>query len=366
MGMVKAFSYGSGSVEIASVLQYHNTDCLAVAYADEGKELRMGGIHLPIIVMNPEVPSFDTLLAYNLEPEIYSLELLNRFAREIDLISQNNPIDTRNPRDLSLRSRQAPQPVVYDRSRSTTHPIHIKLDTGMHRLGFQPDQLPELIDILQTYPAIRAASVFSHFAASDDPRHDEFSRDQISTFNECCNVLEKKLGYFFSRHMCNSAATTRFPEAHFDMVRLGIGLYGISKLPQIQDLLQHVSTFKSVISQVKHVFRGQTIGYDRNGIADKDMHIAIVPVGYADGLRRMLGNGNGSLIVAGQKRPIIGNISMDMCAIDVTGTHAKAGDEVIVFGKERSVNELARDMDTIPYEVLTSVSHRVKRVYYQG
>ncbi len=351
MGMVKAFSYGSGSVEIASALQYHHTDYLAVAYADEGKELRKGGIHLPIVVMNPEVSSFETLLTYNLEPEIYSLELLKRYVKEIDLLSHN------------------PHHVAKRRSRftgTTTHPIHIKLDTGMHRLGFHPDQLSELLDILKRSPAIRVASVFSHFAGSDTPKHDDFSHEQIRIFSESCRKLEQGLGYHFLRHICNSAAVMRFPEAHFDMVRLGIGLYGISKLPDTQELLQHVSTFKSVISQIKFIEKGQSIGYNRRAVANRDMVIAIVPVGYADGLRRQLGNGIGSLIVAGQKRPLVGDISMDMCALDITGMEAKTGDEVVIFGKERSVNELARDMNTIPYEVLTSVSGRVKRVYYQG
>jgi Alr-MurF fusion protein len=389
MGIVKAFSYGSGSIEIASALQYHNIDYLAVAYADEGKELRKGGIYLPIVVMNPEVSNFETLLAYNLEPEIYSLELLKRFAREIDLLSDNNSVITYDPKPgnpaLCRGEKFFAPTTALDRphnpwslSPSTplrdhvvegqlvTHLIHIKLDTGMHRLGFQPDQLSELIDILKKNPAIKVESVFSHFAGSDDPMLDDFSHEQITVFSESCNKLGRALGYNFLRHMSNSAGIIRFPEAHFDMVRLGIGLYGISNLAGMQDLLQHVSTFKSVISQIKHIQQGQSIGYNRRAIAERDMVIAIVPVGYADGLRRQLGNGVGSLMVSGQKRPLVGDISMDMCAIDITGMNVKTGDEVIIFGNERSVAELARDMNTIPYEVLTSVSSRVKRVYYQG
>lgn len=340
MGMVKAFSYGSGSVEVARILQYHHVEYLAVAYADEGKELRKGGVHIPIVVMNPEVRHFDTLLTYRLEPEIYSMDLLKRFVDGI-------------------------QPLSGDVASACLN-IHLKIDTGMHRLGFLPGQVPALIAFLQKNRVVRLASVFTHLAASDDPVHDDFTREQIQTFRLCCDQLAAGLESSFLRHVCNSAAVSRFPEAQHDMVRLGIGLYGVSHDPVTQGLLQHVSTFKSVISQIKHISRGETIGYNRAGVADKDMVIAIVPVGYADGLNRRLGNGAGTLVVSGRHCPIVGNISMDMCAIDVTGLQANPGDEVIVFGRERSVQELARDLETIPYEVLTSVSHRVKRVYLQG
>lgn len=333
MGMVKAFSYGSGSIEIANMLQYHHIDYLAVAYADEGKILRQGGIKLPIMVMNPEVQRFETLFAYELEPEIYSQEMLERFVTEV-------------------------------RSRAVR--IHVKIDTGMRRLGFLPSQVGELAGMLKGREHIRVASVFSHFAASEDPAHDEFSRRQLREFRECCALLREELGYSFLRHISNSAAVVRFPDARFDMVRLGIGLYGICGDAATQGLLQHVSTFKSVVSQLKQVQKGETVGYSRAGLAGHDMEIAIVPVGYADGLRRILGNGRGTLYIGGRPCRLVGNISMDMCAVDVTGMHVKAGDEVIIFGKERTVSELARDMDTIPYEVLTSVSQRVKRVYYQG
>ncbi len=333
MAMVKAFSYGSGSVEIASMLQYHHVDYLAVAYADEGKELRKGGIILPIVVMNPEQHSFDTLLAYDLEPEIYSLELLRRLTGIVTEKTIN---------------------------------VHIKIDSGMHRLGFLPEQIDELILLLKAAPLVRVVSVFSHLAASDDPSHDAFTRKQIRVFTTCCEQISRGIGYVFLRHLSNSAAVGRFPEARFDMVRLGIGLYGISNNPDIQSLLQHVSTFKSVISQLKKVVAGETIGYNRAGVATYDMDIAIIPVGYADGLRRQLSSGKGTLHIGGQLRPIVGQISMDMCAVDVTGLPVSVGDEVIIFGRERTVIELARDMETIPYEVLTSVSHRVKRVYFQG
>lgn len=333
MGMVKAFSYGSGSLEVARLLQYHRIDYLAVAYADEGKELRRGGISLPIVVMNPEVSSFELLLRYNLEPEISSPQLMQ-----------------------SLFANQKP---------GMRLPIHLKIDTGMHRLGFLPAQLPELIRMLKDQSMLDVASVFSHFAASGEPAHDGFSDEQLRIFLDVCNQLQTALGYPFIRHICNSAAVSRFPQAQLDMVRLGIGLYGISPDPQVQKMLRHVSTFKSIVSQVKRIEKGQTVGYSRAWVAPQDTEIAIIPIGYADGLNRRLGNGRGQLLVNGKRSAIVGNISMDSCALDVTGLGAKPGDEVIVFGPERPVTDFAGDLETIPYEVLTSVSQRVKRVYFQ-
>ncbi len=333
MGMVKAFSYGSGSLEVARLLQYHQVDCLAVAYADEGKELRNGGITLPIVVMNPEVSSFDVLQKYRLEPEIYSLELLKRLAGSLE--------------------------------GKGVLPVHLKIDTGMHRLGFLPHQLPQLLELLKSEKKLQVSSVFSHFAASGEAEHDAFSREQLQCFLEVCTELEQGLGQPFTRHICNSAAVSRFPEAHLDMVRLGIGLYGVSPEAGLQQLLRNVSTFRSVVSQVKAIPEGQTIGYSRAGKATHDMEVAIVPVGYADGLSRRLGNGRGRLLVGGRACMIVGNVSMDSCAVDVTGLGVKPGDGVEVFGPNHPVAEFARDMDTIPYEVLTSVSQRVKRVFFQ-
>jgi Alr-MurF fusion protein len=333
MGMVKAFSYGSGSLEIASLLQYHRVDFLAVAYADEGKELRQGGISLPIVVMNPEVSSFDILEKYRLEPEVYSLELLKRLAGSM-----------RGRREL---------------------PIHLKVDTGMHRLGFLPGQIPELLNVLGETPGLKVSSVFSHFAASGEYVHDEFTRGQLQSFLKVCEELGQTLKSTFIRHISNSAAVSRFPEAHLDMVRLGIGLYGVSPDPELQGLLRNVSTFRSVVSQVKTIGKGQTIGYSRAWMAERDMEAAIVPVGYADGLNRRLGNGRGKLFIRGTGVPIVGNISMDSCAVDVTGLGVVPGDEVEIFGPAHPVTEFARELDTIPYEALTSVSQRVKRVYFQ-
>ncbi len=340
MGMVKAFSYGSGSTEIARMLQYHNVDYLAVAYADEGKLLRQGGITIPIVVMNPEIRTFETLFDYRLEPEVYGFPLLHKLIKAL----------------TAMEGQQGPEAL----------PIHIKLDTGMHRLGFLPGEVEPLGNLLKTNSGVRVASVFSHLAASEDPRHDAFSASQIALFNELCVRLEELLGYPFLRHISNSAAISRFSDAHFDMVRPGIGLYGVSGDPKVQQLLQHVSTFRSVVSQVKLIRKGSSIGYGRNIFTEQDIKIAIVPVGYADGLNRRLGNGRGKLFVQGKRVPIVGNISMDMCAIDVSDIDVKEGDEVIIFGKELPVSEMASDLGTIAYEVFTSVSQRVKRVYYQA
>ncbi len=342
MGMVKAFSYGSGSVEVARMLQYYNADYLAVAYADEGKELRKGGVQIPVVVMNPEVRAFDTLFDYGLEPEIYGFPLLHRFVKATRAYTDN-----------------------HEQEAAGQFSVHLKLDTGMHRLGFQMEQLEHLLAILQENKHIHVASVFSHLAASEDPAHDAFTRKQIQRFEEATEKIRLALGYDFMRHICNSAAVSRFPEAHYDMVRVGIGLYGVSGDEEIAPFLRNVSTFRSVVSQVKHIPAGDTVGYGRAGVAEKEMTLAVVPVGYADGLNRHLSRGRGRLMVNGQRVPIVGNISMDMCAIDVTEIEVSEGDDVIIFGEELPVTEMAQVLRTIPYEVFTAVSHRVKRIYYQ-
>ena len=339
MVVVKAFGYGSGGYEVASLLQYHNADYLAVAYTDEGKELRKAGINAPVMVMNPEAHSFEGLFKYNLEPEIYSFKLLDNI---LEGCKQNSSITEQSP----LK-------------------IHIKIDTGMHRLGFCPEDIAKLAGILHQKPFVKVQSVFSHFAASDEPGFDLFSKEQFTTFINICDKFENLLGYRFLRHICNSSAITRFPEAHMDMVRLGIGLYGITADKKIQSLLKNVSTFKSVISQIKTVKKGNGIGYNLMGKANTDIAIGIVPVGYADGLNRKLGNNNGTLFVKNMPAPTIGNICMDMCMINITCIDAKEGDEVIIFGENNPITELAKSLDTIPYEILTNVSARVKRVYYQ-
>ncbi len=338
MAMVKAFSYGSGSFEIANTLQFHHADYLAVAYADEGVELRKAGISLPIMVMNPEMTGMEAMIRYNLEPEIYSFRTLHLFAKTIE----------------SMNGR--PGYVAF---------VHIKLDTGMHRLGFMEEELEQLAEELKEFPNIKVVSAFSHLAASENKDFDWFTNMQIGNFERMTWLLKESLGYSFMRHILNSAGIIRHSNARFDMVRLGISLYGISPLPTIQNRLETVSSLKTVISQIKQIKEGESVGYNCRWTAQKESTIAIVPIGYADGLARKLGNGIGSMFLKNRMAPIIGSINMDMTALDITGIDAEEGDEVIVFGNEISINKLAEQMETIPYEILTSISRRVKRVYYQ-
>ena len=337
MAMVKAFSYGSGSYEIANLLQFHRADYLTVAYADEGVELRKAGIILPIMVMNPEENSFDAMIQHNLEPEIYNFRILGILERSIrkNILPANKPVK-----------------------------IHIKLETGMHRLGFEGSELKKLSERIQNNRRLYVQSVFSHLSDSDNPESDDFTREQIRKFNEMCDSFCSKIDHHVLRHMTNSAGITRFPDAHYDMVRLGIGLYGIAGNDEDAEKLQHVSTLRSTISQIKKVRKGERVGYGPATV-DIDLDMAIIPVGYADGLDRRLGNGKSYLLVNGQQAPIIGSICMDMCMVDVTGIKAKEGDRVIIFGNERPLTQLAQELDTIPYEVMTSISGRVKRVYFQ-
>jgi alanine racemase len=337
MAMVKAFSYGSGSYEIANVLQYRQVDYLTVAYADEGVELRKAGIRLPVMVMNPDEESFDTMIKYQLEPEIYSFRVLKMLEAAL------------------LRFSSATQTVG----------IHIKIDTGMHRLGFDLAEVDELIHTIKGKAQIMVKSVFSHLAASDNPGFDEFTRHQIELFRTISGRICSEFAYPVLRHIANTAAITRFPEARFDMVRLGIGLYGIAPLPEEQEKLQNVSTLRSIISQIKHIPANDTVGYNRRFKAEKETTIAIVPIGYADGLSRALSNGIGHLKVNGKFAPIVGSICMDMTMIDISEVDAKEGDQVVIFGKELPIQRLAEEMGSIPYEILTGISQRVKRVYYQ-
>ncbi len=338
MVMVKAFSYGSGSFEIANTLQFHHADYLAVAYADEGIELRKAGISLPIMVMNPEISGMESLIRYHLEPEVYSFRTLDNLAQAIDNL--NGAVE---------------YPIN----------IHIKLDTGMHRLGFMEEDIDKLTDQLKSHPQIKVASVFSHLAASEAKDLDWFTTAQISNFERMAWNIKDNLGYSFMRHILNSAGIIRHPYAQFEMVRLGISLYGISPLVSIQKKLEIVSSLKTVISQVKTITEGEAVGYNCKWVAQNDSTIAIVPVGYADGLGRKLGNGVGCMYVKGKLVPIIGNINMDMTILDITGVEAEEGDEVIVFGQEISLNKVAEQMETIPYEILTGISRRVKRIYFQ-
>lgn len=341
MAMVKAFSYGSGSFEIAHVLQYHHVDYLAVAYADEGVELRNAGIRLPVMVMSPESQSLELLLKYNLEPEIYNLHILGLLEEAID----------RHVTSIQQEIR-----------------IHIKLDTGMHRLGFQEGDLDPLIARLMQNPGLRVQSIFSHLASSEEPSDDPFSRMQMAQFEKMSGKIRQAIPYPVLLHLLNSAGIARFPEARYNMVRLGIGLYGVGHNENEQERLRNVSSLRSVITQIKMVSAGETIGYNRKWIAREDMKIGIVPVGYADGLDRRLSNGAGSLFVAGYPAPIIGNICMDLTMIDLTHipppVQVEEGTPVVIFDDHHPVHGLSHQIGTIPYEVLTGISRRVKRIYY--
>lgn len=332
MVMVKALSYGSGSYEIANILQYQRVNYLGVAIADEGVELRKAGITIPVMVMNPEPESFDLMIRYRLEPEIYSFSILRAFEEAVI------------------------------RNQEIGYPLHLKIDTRMHRLGFQEQDIETLINFLRNNKNVTVISVFSHLAASDESEHDDFTRKQISLFTGITDRIFKELGYSFIRHILNSSGIERFPEAKFEMVRLGIGLYGFS--PRNQSKLRNVSSLKSTVLQVKKVGANQSIGYGRAGKTNKEITIGIVPIGYADGLNRKLGNKTGKFLINHNFAPVVGNICMDMCMIDITGIDAKEGDEVVIFGDEYPVTELAGELGTIPYEILTGISERVKRIYY--
>ncbi|HOW21018.1 MAG TPA: bifunctional UDP-N-acetylmuramoyl-tripeptide:D-alanyl-D-alanine ligase/alanine racemase [Tenuifilaceae bacterium] len=333
MVLVKAFSYGSGSYEIANLLQFNRVDYLGVAFADEGVSLREAGIALPIIVLNPSYGAYELMIENRLEPEIYNFEGLAEFANALDRMGVNE------------------------------YNIHLKIDTGMHRLGFTGEQLPELTSTIQSLKSIRIASIFSHLAASEDSGQDEFTQSQIALFSTISDEIISAIGYKPLRHILNSAGIERFPHAQFDMVRLGIGLHGIS--PTQQDKLLPVSTLKSKVIQVKHLQPGETVGYNRMGKINKPTTVAAIPIGYADGLNRKLGNGIGKMMINGVLVPTIGNISMDTCTLDATGVDVKVGDDVVIFGSNPTIMEVSQALNTIPYEVLTSVSQRVKRIYFQ-
>jgi len=338
MAMVKALSYGSGSFEIANTLQFHHVDYLAVAYADEGVELRKAGIITPIMVMSPEEQSFDSMVKFDLEPEIYSFRTLQLFS------------------DAVLRQIKTTE--------IKKIPVHIKLDTGMHRLGFLEDDINELIVRIKNLKHLQINSVFTHLASSDDPSSDDFTRMQCENFSKMADSICSHFNRKISRHVLNSAGIIRFPEYQFEMVRLGIGLHGIAATPGEQAHMDFVATLKTSISQIKTIRAGNTVGYNRSGNISKDTRVATVSIGYADGLDRRLGNGNGWMVVNGVKCSTVGNICMDMCMIDITNAKAVEGDEVIVFGPGHTVLEMAKESQTIPYEILTSISHRVKRVYF--
>jgi alanine racemase len=330
MVMVKAFAYGSGSIEIANILQFHKVDYLGVAYADEGVELRKNNISLPIMVMNPSEDSFNTLVAHGLEPEIYSFKIFNAYLRFLN-------------------------------GRSGT--IHLKLDTGMHRLGFEQRDLTQLKELLTNTKNINVASIFSHLAGADEALHDNFSKSQSEQFEQMSAEISSALGYRPLYHLLNSPGILRLPELQFDMVRLGIGLYGVDPTEEKFDALKPVATLKTFISQIKSISAGETIGYGRKGMSEKDMKIATIAIGYADGFSRAFSKGVGKVSINGKIASVVGNVCMDMTMVDITELNAEEGDEVIIFGKDLSIHDVARSAQTIPYEILTNTSERVKRVF---
>jgi len=331
--MVKAAGYGSGALEIAKTLQAHACDAVAVAVADEGVELRHGGIHIPILVMNPEFGSFSTIFEHKLEPEIYSFKLLDAFIKEAEKEGVKN------------------------------YPIHLKLDTGMHRLGFEEKDVPELINQLKGQESLRVKSVFSHLVGSDEAQFDDFTHQQLVLFERLSNAIQASFPHRILKHILNSAGIDRFPEYQYDMVRLGIGMYGISAVDESR--LRNVSTLKTTILQIREIKAGESVGYSRKGMLTRNSRIATLPIGYADGLDRHLGNGSGEVLIKGRRARFIGNICMDACMVDVTDIQAEEGDEVLLFGEGLPLSEVAGKLGTIPYEILTSVSNRVKRIYFQ-
>ncbi|WP_309608021.1 bifunctional UDP-N-acetylmuramoyl-tripeptide:D-alanyl-D-alanine ligase/alanine racemase [Flavobacterium sp.] len=335
MVMVKAFGYGSGGFEIAKLLSHHKVDYLGVAFADEGIELRKQGIELPIMVLNPEMTSFQSIIQYKLEPEIYSIRGLKAFIK------------------------------IAEQKQLISYPIHIKLNTGMNRLGFDTEMLPESISIVKKNKTIEIKSILSHLASSDVAADKDFTLKQIHDFEKDANFITQNLGIHPILHISNTSGISNFPQAQFDMVRLGIGLYGISNNETETKNLETVGTLKSVISQIRNIDAGESVGYSRKFMAEKPTKVATIPIGYADGISRAWGNGLGYVLINNQKASIIGSICMDMLMVDVTKINCFEGNEVILFGKNLSVSKIAQMTNTISYEILTSVSHRVKRVFYR-
>jgi len=335
MVMVKAFGYGSGGFEIAKLLEHHKVDYLGVAFADEGISLKNAGIMLPIMVLNPETTSFSSIIQHKLEPEIYSLKGLNAFLK------------------------------IAEKRKLKHFPIHIKLDTGMHRLGFEEGNLAELIATLKGNKFVTIKSVLSHMATSDNLEHQEFAHSQIGLFEKLSSKLMAELQIKPIRHILNTSGISNFPQAQYDMVRLGIGLYGISNDAEEQKYLENVGTLKSIISQIRSINTGESVGYGRRFIAEKPTKIATIPIGYADGISRHWGNGVGFVTINNQKASIVGSICMDMLMVDISDINCKEGDSVIIFGDSPTVPFIAEKLQTIPYEILTSISQRVKRVFYR-
>ena len=336
MAMVKAYSYGLGGYEVAEFLQHHHIDYLTVAYADEGVDLRKNGITTPIMVMNPEQHSYHTIIDYNLEPEIYSFRVLDLFCEQLKNKGFNGK-----------------------------YPIHIKLETGMHRLGFKSEELDELIEKINSYP-VKVNSIFTHLATADVPEEREYALEQIHIYDTNSSRILAGLDYKPLRHILNSPGIANFPEFQFDMVRIGIGMIGLSQNSKIQAQLQNAVSFKTVISQISEVKTNETVGYSRRFKAEKNTKIATIPVGYADGIPRLIGGGKGTVFIQNKPFPIIGSICMDMLMVDIDDLPAKEGDEVFIFNSQSTLEKFADTCQTIPYEVLTSISRRVKRIYIKN
>lgn len=332
MAMVKAYAYGGGVLEIANLLQYHQVNYLGVAYINEAIELRKHGIHIPIMIMNPSPDSFPLFKEFKLEPEIYSLDLLNEF-------------------------------LSYFEGDENTPGIHIKIESGMNRLGFIESELDQLDKLISTNENLKVKSIFSHLAGSENQQHDTYTENQVNTFNKLAVKINSSLDYRPLIHISNTGGISRFSEYHFDMVRLGVGLYGFDPTELEQEHLRPVATLKSTISQIKNIKKGETVGYGRKGMAISNMQIATIPIGYADGYLRAFGNGNGSMLVRNQLARVFGNVCMDMTMLDVTNTNCEIGDEVIVFGQKPTIKDLADQINTIPYEIMTNIGQRVKRVF---
>lgn len=335
MVMVKAFGYGNGGFEIAKLLEHHKVDYLGVAFADEGILLKNAGIRLPIMVLNPENTSFESIIQHRLEPEIYSLKGLKAFLK------------------------------IVGEKKIHHFPIHIKLDTGIHRLGFEEEHLDELIFILKTNKSVTVKSILSHMATSDDLKHRDFALSQIDLFEKLSSKIITELQINPIRHILNTSGISNFPQAQYNMVRLGIGLYGVSNDSDEQKFLENVGTLKSIISQIRTIDAGESVGYGRRFIASKTTKIATIPIGYADGISRHWGNGVGYISVNNQKAIIVGSVCMDMLMVDVSDIVCSEGDSVVIFGENPTVIYMAEKLETISYEILTSISQRVKRVFYR-
>ena len=335
LAMVKAQSYGSGIEKMASFLELQGIDYLGVAYTDEGIELRKHGIKIPILVMNTEAEGFEDCIHYDLEPAIFTIHQLDKFISELILQGK------------------------------TSYPIHLKLDTGMRRLGFDLKELPRVCELINAQPEVRVKGVYSHLADADNRRDKRFTEHQLTHFIHACDLIRQRLNYGFIRHILNSEGTANFPHAQFEMVRLGIGMYGISSNPAVKRKLQPVLKWFSAVSQVKTLKRGDSVGYGRSFIADREMQIAVIPVGYADGFRRTLSNGKGSVFIGQHECPTVGKVCMDMIMVDVSGKTVREGDAVEIIGAHRTIEDFARSMDTIVYEVMTSISRRVHRIYME-